>query len=224
MGRRTPDGFGSVDRYGFRYRPLRTWPGDRRRQFADGQFRRSLDETLADLFDTLRHISGRNVVIEVDVPPEDFRVDGSPRARATVGYPGVIVSADTRFGPKSYPSDKYRIWHHNVRAVVLHLEALRAVGRHEVGESDAQYGGNARLPHDAGVAAGSDTTRTEADARVVLVRLAGLTTAKLPSELKGVVRRARARCHPDRNNGDPSLWKQLEDAIVTVERHYGVRL
>ncbi|MEM1063050.1 MAG: hypothetical protein AAGJ97_12050, partial [Planctomycetota bacterium] len=88
----------------------------------------------------------------------------------------------------------------------------------------AQYSGNARLPHDGDVAEGVDTTQTEGDARQALVRLAGLKTAKFPSELKAVVKKARARCHPDKHSGDPSLWKTLEAAIVTVERHYGVRL
>jgi len=72
----------------------------------------------------------------------DIRLDGWPRAAAQPpAHPGVEVSFDSSRGRLVYATDVCELWQHNVRAVGLGLEALRAVDRHGITRSGEQYAG-----------------------------------------------------------------------------------
>lgn len=163
----------------FTYRPLPTWPhpvtpADRRR--SRWTFKASWSDTLRLLEDELWRIDGRNVVIGIGLREGDVRKDGLPRADARpVSHPGVELTFDSRFGRLTYATDAHELWQHNVRAIALSLQALRAVDRYGVSRRGEQYAGWAQL-----AAGGPDADR----GRVLVERA-------------GSLREALRRHHPD---------------------------
>jgi hypothetical protein len=177
-------------------------------------------------------IGGRNLVIEVDVDYKAIRNDGLLRADAVATSPAVRVAFESKHGPISMATDKYRrpawgagrypmtSWQHNVRAIAMTLEALRAVDRYGVTKRGEQYTGWKALPSGTGAA---PSPMTVGEARLLLVRLAvGPDPADEPREaaklaadpdlLRRVWREARAVTHPDRRAGDRTGWDQVEQA------------
>jgi hypothetical protein len=53
----------------------------------------------------------------------------------------VEVSFDSPHGRLVYATDVCELWEHNVRAIALGLEALRAVDRHGISQRGQQYAG-----------------------------------------------------------------------------------
>ncbi len=82
------------------------------------------------------------MVVGCGLREADIRLDGWPRATAQPpAHPGVAVSFDSSRGRLVYATDVCEWWQHNVRAVGLGLEALRAVDRHGITRSGEQYAG-----------------------------------------------------------------------------------
>lgn len=123
------------------FRPLPVWPHKpstrRHAQFQVGYAR-----TLEQLEREIGYLGGRDVVMGVGLEERDIRLDGQPRSNArSFGHPGVEVSFDTKaYGRQTYATDQFWDWRDNVRAVVLSLEALRAVERYGVSKG-RQYAG-----------------------------------------------------------------------------------
>lgn len=205
-------------------RPLsdRTWlrPGAQRKP---SRFDSTWSSTLELLGREIDHLGGRDVVIEVDVREQDLRLDGTLRANArTPEQPGVVVAFETsKHGPMLYRCDRFYAqwagqidWQHNVRAIALTLEALRAVDRYGATETGQQYTGFKALP--AGTAMpSSHMTRTDAIEVLVGDRPAADFSPELEA-LRIAYRRARAAAHPDRHNGDRTLWDQVEQAAQVL--------
>jgi len=115
------------------------------------QFRVTWTQAQDALERELDRIDGRDLVIEVDVDERDLRLDGRLRANARPTEPAVIVSFTCARGPLMFRSDAYdrpywsrsmpEGWQHNVYAVALTLEALRAVDRYGATASAQQYTG-----------------------------------------------------------------------------------
>lgn len=194
-------------------RPLsdRTWlRPDRERKTS--QFDATWSKTLTLLGKEIEFLGGRDIVIEVDVREQDIRLDGGLRANARSSSPAVVVAFDTAaHGPMLYRADRYADrwsnrpgWQENVRAVALTLEALRAVDRYGATETGQQYAGFKALPAGRAMPASHMTSDDAAD---LLTRHGGGEVD--PSR---AYRRARAAAHPDRNNGDRTLWDQVEQA------------
>lgn len=134
----------------FEIRALGPWdrkPTEDRR--SSGVFRASWDDTVKQLLAEVENLGGALVVVQVDADPTEIRRDGMLRARARVGFPGVKVSFESTHGPLTYATDVYDQWYSaampgwqaNVRAIVLGLEALRAVDRYGITTSGEQYRG-----------------------------------------------------------------------------------
>lgn len=177
-------------------RPLQ-WIGPRTPDAARkrGVFKASWSSTL-DLLDTeLRALDARNVVLQLDVTDRDIRIDGQIRANAKPGSPAVRLVFDSRHGPLGYGCDRHAAWEHNVRAIALGMQALRAVDRWGIGQG-AQYRGYREL-----------TTATDPEH---LIRQSAGVGPHMP--LDRAWRAARAATHPDRNNGDSTGWNAVEDA------------
>jgi|GEM_PF-6413242 len=123
------------------FRPLPVWP-HKPSQRRSSQFATPYPRTLDQLEREIGYLGGRDVVIGIGLEAYDIRQDGMPRANARpVGHPGVEVSFDTKaYGRLSYATDQFYDWRDNVRAVVLSLEALRAVERYGVSKG-RQYAG-----------------------------------------------------------------------------------
>lgn len=182
----------------FTYRPLPTWPHpstpatDRRSRWT---FKADWSDTLAKLADEIGKLDGHDVMFGVGLRPEDIRMDGLPRANARpLSHPGVEISFDSRHGRLTYATDAHEDWKHNVRAIALSLEALRAVNRYGVSKRGEQYAGWAQL-----TAGGPDATRGQQ-----LVERAGGLKAALMSH------------HPDhggaaRDFADVQAYRALQE-------------
>lgn len=203
-------------------RPLsdRTWLRPDRERKAS-QFDSTWTSTLDLLGKEIGHLGGRDVVIEVDVREQDIRNDGMLRANARSASPAVVVAFDTaRHGPMLYRADRYgerwnRVgWRENVRAVALTLQALRAVDRYGATETGQQYAGFKALPAGRALSA-SHMTSDEAEQ---IIRTAGYVdgVSQVGVKIADVYRRARAAAHPDRNDGDRTLWDQVEQAAAVL--------
>lgn len=165
----------------------------------------------------VRHLRGRDLVLEVDVQEHHIRLDGGLYANARPATPAVRVAFDSMHGPLTYATDRFTGWQDNVRAIALGLEALRKVDRYGITKRGEQYAGWKALP------AGSDgaaSRMTNDEARQVFRAAAGIhvTNGELddPDERRAAHRRARAAAHPDRHNGDRTLWDQVEQAAKVL--------
>lgn len=104
------------------------------------------DELLHGLF----LLGGREVIVSSNVP---LRRDGYPAASYSEPRdPGVAVYWTTRKGePRVMACDHWRLVHHNVRAIGLAIEALRALERSGASQIlDRAFAGFAALPAQAG--------------------------------------------------------------------------
>jgi hypothetical protein len=132
------------------FRPLPVWPhdttpADRRR--SRWTFKAAWSDTLQLLHRELRQLGARDIVVGCGLRPEDIRQDGWPRASAREPvHPGVEISFDTAQGRLVYATDVCQGWEHNVRAIALGLQALRAVDRHGITRRGEQYAGFKTLP------------------------------------------------------------------------------
>lgn len=140
--------------------PIREWPGALTARRTLSNFSASWSATLAELSREMRHLNARNGELLVAIRPDDFRLDGKPRANAKQEHPGVILSFDSTVGHLSYPCDTFTRWQDNVRAITLALEALRKVDRYGVTKRGEQYRGFLAL--EATVAPAGFATADEA--------------------------------------------------------------
>jgi hypothetical protein len=180
----------------------------------------------------LRAISARNVVLELDYRERDIRVDGQLRADARCQSPAVRLAFDSKHGPLVYATDRFEArysndkmqdWQHNVRAIALGLEALRKVDRYGITRRGEQYAGWKALPPGSAIAVASHMT-SEA-AATLIAELSDAEDASIvhdlihnPTARANVLRRVKAKVHPDRNGGDRTLWDQVEQASRVLER------
>lgn len=192
-----------------RFRPLERWPlpstprDQRRRRHT---FRMAWNETLALLEKELGYLDARDVVIEVALQPGHIRLDGWPRADAPdPSHPGVAISFASKHGPLRYLTDTHEWWRHNVHAIALGLQALRAVDRYGITHRAEQYQGWAALP--------PATSGAVAAAVGVLARVAGEEPADDLSveERLSLYRRALKVAHPDQG-GTAERFAEVREA------------
>jgi hypothetical protein len=202
----------------FQVRPLGPWgrPVTDPRA-SSSRFRATWDDTITLLLDEVGQLDGTLVVVQVDADPGDIRADGMLRARARVGFPGVKVSFQSRYGPLTYATDTYEQqwshatpgWQANVRAIALGLGALRAVDRYGVTRTGEQYRGWSAI-----AARPAEDTLSVDEARRVLADAARVGPGSLSGEtaIAAAYRRAVRKAHPDAG-GDPDVFR-----LVTAAR------
>lgn len=208
----------------YRFRPISTWPGDltravdrRRSPFRAPHANPKKpggDTTMKALARELEWLGAKDVVVELALREADLRVDGMPRARAKPPeHPGVILSFDSDFGPLRYACDAFLEWPHNLRAITLGLEHLRAVDRYGITKRGEQYTGWKQI---------AAASQSADDARGLLLAVVEAHGNPGPDlyELNDarLVRRARKATHPDtRAEGTPDhLWDAVEHAAGTL--------
>lgn len=215
-------------------RPLsdRTWlrPAAQRKRSA---FDSTWSTTLEDLAREIKHLGGKNVVIEVDVREQDIRLDGTLRANArTPEHPAVVVAFESDHGPQLHRCDRFERsyrrdsigWQENVRAIAKTLEALRAVTRYGSAETGQQYAGFKALPAGRAMPASHMTREAAAE---LLERIAvGDEGAARERSVQMILenselaretwKHARAETHPDRPHGSRELWDQVEQAAAVL--------
>ena len=106
-------------------------------------FRESWPDTAALLVRELEHLGARSVLLGIGLTGRDIDDDGWLSANAWPAvHPGVEMTLTDRDGHRlHYATDACEIWQHNVRAIALGLEALRAVDRYGITRRQQQYAG-----------------------------------------------------------------------------------
>jgi len=205
----------------WRIEPLGPWTRpvtqDRR---SSGVFRASWDATLRLLLDEIDRLDPAGpIVLAVDVQRADLRLDGMLKARAQVGFCGVVVAFTSRhLGPLSYATDAYEPryssdlpgWQANLRAIALSLQALRAVDRYGVTTSGEQYAGWRAIE------AGGREAPAFATADAALRWLLGRADIGANATPRAAYRAVAQLAHPDRG-GDPADWALLQQARQLLE-------
>lgn len=208
-------------------RPLsdRTWLGTMGKEAT--RFKAKWGNTLELLDREVGALKGRDVVIEIDVTESDLKLNGELRANARPSSSAVVLAFESKHGPLLYRCDRFYTpyygqgpeWQHNLRAIALTLESLRAVDRYGATETGQQYAGFKALPAGRAMPA-SHMTRDEA---LGVLGVWGRALSELPpipaehvntdpDSLRHLHRAARRAAHPDRNNGDQTMWDQVEQA------------
>jgi hypothetical protein len=205
-------------------RPIsdRTWLGSMGKEAT--RFKAKWSQTEDLLMTEIGYLRGRDVVIEMDITESDLKLNGELRANARPTTSAAVVAFESKHGPLLYRCDRFYTpyygqgpeWQHNVRAIALTLQALRAVDRYGATETGQQYTGFKALGAGRAMPA-SHMTSDEAIA--ILADLHGYPTeyyAAEPTELKSAYKFARALSHPDRHDGDRTLWDQVEQAAAVL--------
>lgn len=204
---------------GMTLRPLVSWPYPETRDRGRSPFSATWTSTLELLDRELGHLKdGRGnapSVLQISLREQDFRLDGMPRASAVVSFPGVVLNIESSKGALSYPCDKFKRWQDNIRAIALGLEALRKISRYGITPGDEQYAGWRAIP---GPAAPMPKTFTADEALAFLSGV--LDNSDDPTLRIGtpaqLYRRARAAAHPDRHDGNQTLWDLVEAAAAAL--------
>ncbi len=208
----------------YRFVSLENWPGERTRFPTRSKFRAGHGDTLALLDRELRHLKAKDVVIQADCDKTQIRMDGMLYSGARLRTGGIILTFASKFGPLSYPCDKYSDWHDNLRAIALSLEALRSVDRYGVTRRAEQYKGWARL---AGPAEANGFATLEDAARFLCENLDGdLESASAiigdREYFRYAYKTVAGNLHPDRNAGDDTKFIRLQAAKIMLEKHHGI--
>lgn len=180
------------------------------------------DAALQLLDRELTALKARDVVFEVDVTDAQIRLDGMLRSGARVDFPGVRIAFESKHGPLTYATDRFlkpswqrkgmqQHWQHNVYAIAKSLERLRLVDDYGVTKRGEQYTGFKALPAGRSMPASHMTTD---QACRILSELSGVTITPGESEqsTRARLREAKAAAHPDRHDGDRTLWDHVEQA------------
>jgi hypothetical protein len=168
------------------------------------------------LLTEISHLRGRHLVVECDITELDIRNDGRIRASARPATPAVRVAFESIHGPLTYATDKFSHWQDNVRAIALGLEALRKVDRYGITKRGEQYAGWKALPSGSG---SGSSHMTAAEAWSILGSFGDGTISEQrdhPEGLPRALRRAQGFAHPDKHDGDRSLWDQVEQAAKVL--------
>lgn len=198
-------------------RPItdRTWLKTRGR--AASRFTSTWRDTEELLLREIDALGGKRVAIGVDIPETDFKINGELRARARAATPAVEVAFESKHGPLLYRCDRYATgpyynkmedWQHNVRAIALTLEALRAVDRHGSSHSGEQYTGFKAIT--SGRTSDFFPSVAAADLWLRSEEVLGFVGGEGLS-LKEAYRSAARVHHPDRG-GSPEMWAKVDEA------------
>ena len=135
-------------------------------------------------------------------------------ADATVEHPGVVLTAITRdHGTLIYSTDRYRAswrgvsgesWKHNLRAIALGLEALRAVERHGIADRGQQYAGFREI--GSGIPMDAPMTETRA------LDILGLDPLNADPEMIRIAFKALSLEHHPAHGGDPDTFRLILEA------------
>ena len=102
------------------------------------------DTCIQDLRYEVERLGGKHLVISTNQP---VRRDGMPFAQARrIDDPGVAVYFVLDAATVCFPSDRFHTLGENLRAVVMHLEAMRGMERWGVGTAKQAFAGYKALP------------------------------------------------------------------------------
>lgn len=157
----------------------------------------TLDRARRGLQHEVRLLGGADLVLSSNV---ELRIDGWPRSGARMPTdPGVAVYFTRKKVPLVFACDRYKTVEANMRAIALHLDALRGMERWGVGTLDQAFAGYQALPETAG-----------ADPWWKV--LGGEEPPITLEDLQADYREAARKAHPDTGGS--------QEAFVRVQRAY----
>jgi hypothetical protein len=234
----------------FQFEALERWPyakpGNRR-----ATFKANYSKTLAQLRAELHRAGARNVVIQSGHRGEDIRFDGLPRVNARVPrFPGVCLifekwkpigrnNAEGQplgvYETLEFPCTTFDRWEDNLRAIVLTLDALRAVARYGVSGTGAeeagkteeakQYSGFARrkLANEGARHDGRQEMTPEAAASILAACAEGGWTVQSVlsgrAEMESCFKAAAKKSHPDAG-GTENSFVAVSQAVAVLREHF----
>ena len=199
--------------------PLVEWMFPRAKERTYSKFKAGYESTLDDLrreLDAVGAYRHGSAVLQIVTTRGNLRRDGLLRAGAKIEHPGVALSFVSDHGPLTFHCDQYHVystsrqgpaWQHNLRAIVLTLEALRAVDRYGAVSSGQQYRGFLAIENPT-------VPLTQARARLAEI-------GEVDVDGNGdrhLVQAARVKAHPDRHGGGQHLWQE----VLMLARAVGV--
>jgi len=199
-----------------RFVPLENWPGIQTPNWKrkDGSFRASYAKTLDQLEYELNALKAKNITVQAYFGRDQIRNDGWPFSKANPAGPGVVLSFTSKNGELSFPCDTYKAFDDNLRAIVLALEALRAVDRYGVTQHAEQYKGWSRLPP-----APQNMRATDA---LAFVALHSGIQPQASDQFEKAYRVAAKKLHPDnQQTGDEGQFIMLQQAKASVSKELG---
>ena len=173
--------------------PIQKWPVEPTKKRKGSPFRAAWANAKTGTLSTLdllnrelKALAGKDVLLQIAVTHDDIRLDGKIRANARPSHPGVLLTFDSKFGPLTYPCDRFTDWQSNVRAIALALEALRKVDRYGVTRRGEQYTGWKALPAEI-----------KGGPHLVLSRWSGMAEDEVRENPRRAYLLAAKRAHPD---------------------------
>ena len=165
----------------------RTPPGRRK----IGHFKIGFGRTRDELLEELGRLGAKNVIISSNVPT---RRDGLPYADAReLQDPGIAVYFERRGHPYVFACDSYGRVAHNLRAVGLTIEALRAIERHGASQMMEQaFRGFTALP----AARAAEPSWWE---------VLGVTASASTAEIRARYRELARQHHPDMGGAEEMM-------------------
>lgn len=207
------------------WRPIDQWPGQFTALRKTSPFSAPPEKTYRLLREEVDKLQKRwsDIVIQVAIPEDEFKVDGTPKVRAWHRHPGVIVSFESMHGPLRYWTDVFQGWADNLRAIALGLEALRKIDRYGLGSRGEQYTGWKAIGSGIPMGAASGWASAE-DAARCLLNAAGLSGTAIEVEImldasdprQSVYRAACKAHHPD-VGGDHAQFVRIKSAYDYLE-------
>jgi hypothetical protein len=197
-----------------RFVPIEKWPGEPRKHPRAGGFRATYSDTLDRLEYELDALKAKHTIIEAYFHRSEIRNDGWPVSNARPSKAGVVLSFTGKTGELSFPCDTYTDWQHNLRAIALALEALRAVDRYGVTQRAEQYKGWAKLPPAA--------DQMPAKEALAFVAIHSGIQPRDTDSFAQAYRAAARKLHPDNSEtGNNGQFVMLQQAKEAVSKHYG---
>jgi hypothetical protein len=195
-------------------RQPRTPSGQRRRNY---MWKRATVTTASvQIEEDVRKLGGHDLVLSTNLA---LRIDGFPRSgQAEPEDSGAAVYFRRKGQPLVFACDRYVTVRENLRAIGMHLEAIRGQERWGVGTLDQAFAGYAALP-----APGSDRSWWDA---LGLDRITASQLHQRPENERReiLVARFRARAkevHPD-SGGTQEAFVELQRAYEEALRELGV--
>lgn len=203
---------------GMKVQPIVEWPGVLTHDRVRSNFSSTQSATLQVLRRELAQLGAKDVLLQIAIPREAFRLDGFPRSTAKPSHPGLILTLDSKFGPLSYPCDTFTRWEDNLRAIALALEALRKVDRYGVTKRGEQYRGFLAIEATA-MPAGFTSVMQAKTYIADLIAAAEWTTVLGDTTMQ--IRQAKRLTHPDMG-GDSEVFQRVVLAEKFLQENGGL--
>jgi hypothetical protein len=175
--------------------PLQFPPTQKRSPGRRSQFKVTFAEARDELLQELNRLGVQSIVLFTNI---ELKRDGLPYAtRAEPADPGVALYFFWRNNQYCFACDKWDRAKDNIRAIYLHIQALRGQQRWGVGTTDQAFAGYRQLPAQSSGGSWRTVLEVPPEATAQEIQLSYRRLAKLH--------------HPD-NGGDRRKFEQINSA------------